>query len=318
MIRIARLGGTFADGSFWRNRAVWVVLIATYVVSVVIAPGVVAPSSAPSLLRQAAPLAAMALGQTVLIIGRSFDLSVGGVVGLVNVLAAGAFAQHNGPLAAVVLCLGVGLVVGLVNGVGIVYGHASPFVMTLGTGFALTGAALVYTGGAPSGELAPAIAALSAQTYLTLPIDVYLVAGMYLVVGLMLRRTWIGRHVFARGMNPDAARLGGVQIRHIEVGSYVFCGLCAAIGGLFLAGFVGQGSLGAGQDLLLNSIAAVVVGGTTFEGGRGGVFGTLGGVLLFTLLGSVLIAIGFGSAGNAIASGIVLLAAASLFRSQDR
>ncbi len=313
----SRLLRGLSDSGFWRTKAVWLVLAAVYLIGLSVAPGVAQPSAIPSFLRLAAPLLAVALGQTILIIGRSFDLSVGGVVGLVNVLAAGAFAVRFGPIATVALCLLVGVAVGLINGVAVVYGRASPFVVTLGTGFFLTGAALVYSGGAPTGSLPEAIAALSSQTLLGIPIDIYIIGLLYIGAWFVLNRTWIGRHIYARGISSEAARISGVSIGLVQVGSFVFCGTCAALGGLFLAGFVGQGSLGAGQDLLLNSIAAVVVGGTTFEGGEGGVVGTIGGALLFTLLGSVLIAIGLGSAGTAIATGVVLLAAATLFRGSD-
>lgn len=303
-----------ASPSFWRHKAVWVVLVATYLVGLSVSANVVAPGRWADLLRLATPLACLALGQTILVIGRNLDLSVGGVVGLVNVIAAGVLAQQSSPVVLILMCLAVGVAVGLINGLGVALVGVSPFIMTLGTSFMLTGAALVISGGAPSGQLPQAIRMLSQGSWLGLAPAVWLTAALFLVVAVVLKFTWIGRKLYARGINPSAARLSGVSLARVDVISYIFSGFCAAVGGLFLAGAVGQGSLGAGEDLLLNSLAAVIVGGTTFVGGKGGVGGTLGGALLFTVLAAVLTAAGLGAGGLSIASGVVLLAAASLFR----
>jgi ribose transport system permease protein len=300
---------------FWRNKAVWGALLITYLTGLGVAHNVVGVGEFPDILRNTVPLACVAFGETVLVIGQGLDLSVGGTVGLINVVAAGNFAQQHGATLTIVLCLLIGVVIGLVNGVGIVFGGASPFVMTLGMSFVLSGAALVYSGGAPTGQLPKAISDFSYSTVARVPIDVFMVVGLFILLFVALRLTWLGRIIYARGSNPEAALLSGVSLISVDLCSYVFSGFCAALGGLFLVGSVGQGSLGAGQDLLLNSLAATVVGGTTFEGGRGGVSGTVGGALLFTVLTSVLTAAGFAAGGIAIASGAVLLAAASLFRS---
>lgn len=309
---------TATSTDFWRHKAVWAVLILVYLVGLGVAHNVVAPGQFPGLLRQAAPLACLALGQTILVIGRGLDLSVGGMVGLVNVVAAGHLAQQIGGWPTMLLCLGLGVLVGLINGLGVVFAGVSPFIMTLGMSFFLSGAALVYTGGAPSGELPSAIRSLSEHRVAAIPVDAYIVAALFVVVALVLRKSWQGRWIYARGINPEAAKVGGVSLSSVDIVSYTFSGGCAALGGLFLAGNVGQGSLGAGEDLLLNSLAAVVVGGTTFVGGKGGVGGTLGGVLLFTLLTSVLTAAHLAAGGISIASGLVLLAAATLFRTSRR
>lgn len=303
---------------FWRTKAVWIALVLVYIAGAAISFHVVAPARFPEILRQTAPLACLALGQTVLIIGRNLDLSVGGTVGLVNVIAAAPIAQHLGGGWTIVVCVIIGLVVGVINGIGVALTGISPFIMTLGMSFFLSGAALVYSGGAPSGQLPNAIRTLSQRHVFGVAIDVYITIFLFLVTAIVLARTWLGRVLYARGMNPIAARLAGVSLTRVDISSYVFSGFCAAVGGLFLAGAVGQGSLGAGEDLLLNSIAAVIVGGTTFVGGKGGVGGTAGGAILFTLLGEVLIAAGLGAGGISIVSGGVLLGAAALFRQSRR
>jgi ribose/xylose/arabinose/galactoside ABC-type transport system permease subunit len=299
-----------------RAHAVWVAVALALVAGAVVTPSTVAPDQLAVIARQAAPLGLLALGQAVLMLGRQFDLSVGGVVALVNVVAAGGFAQQHGGLAAAALCLGLGALIGLVNGLGVSLGRVDPFVMTLGMAFVLSGAVLVYTGGAPSGRIPEAIRDLSATRALGLAVSVWIWLAAALLLAGVLARMRIGREVYARGVSPEAARLAGVRTRRVEIGSFVLSGLCAALGGLLLAGFVGTGTLGAGQDLLLQSLAAVVVGGITFAGGRGSVLGSVGGAFLLTLLGALLTGAGLGQAGTLIVGGLVLAGAAALFQTR--
>ncbi|MER3452556.1 MAG: ABC transporter permease, partial [Acidimicrobiia bacterium] len=158
------------------------------------------------------------------------------------------------------------------------------------------------------------IRALSAGQFLGLSFAVWAWAFVAVASIVVLNRTRFGRYVYSVGANPVAARLSGVPTRTVEFATYVFAGLCAAGGGLLLAGFVGSGSLGAGQDLLLQSIAAVVIGGTAFEGGKGGVSGSVAGAFFLTLVGAVLTGLGVAKFGNLIIQGAVLVGAAALFR----
>lgn len=301
-----------------RRATVWIALALTIIGMILIEPAIIAPRQWPILLRQAAPLGMLAIGQTVLIIGRGFDLSVGGVVGFVNVLAAGDFAQQYGAGAVIVLCLVVGFLVGVTNGAIVGFGRVSPLVATLGTGFVLTGAMLIYTGGAPTGNIPEGIRVLSRGRLFNMPFAVYIWVVSSFVVGIALRKTWVGRHVYAIGSSPEASEYAGVRVPWVQLGSHVLSSVCAVIGGLLLAGFVGIGTLGAGQDLMLNSLAAAVVGGTILSGGVGGMSGTVGGAILLTFLSALLTGAGVGAAGNFLTQGLVLLGAAALFREFGR
>jgi ribose transport system permease protein len=294
--------------------AVWLLLFLVLLVGLLYAPQIVGWNHAPTLLRQAAPLGMVAIGQTILIIGRGFDLSVGGLIGLINVVAAGSFARDWGVGGLLVAAIAMAIVVGTINGALVVWGRVSPLVATLGMGFLLTGAMLVYSGGAPSNAVPDSLRAVAAGRFL----DVYWGTWIWLaasIIGIfLLRHVVLGRWVYALGSNPESARLSGVPVARVTLLSYVTSSLCAAVGGLLLAGFVGIGTLGAGQDLLLNSIAAALIGGTLLSGGRGGLGGTVGGVLLLTVLAALLTAFGFGKALNLMILGLVLLGAASLYR----
>lgn len=306
-----------SGGRRWRNLnslPVWIALAVVVAIVAMIATPVVAPARWPFLLRQAAPVGLLAIGQTVLIVGRGFDMSVGGLVGLVNVIAASAFAREVGGGNVIAVVLVVGILVGALNGLLVAWGRLSPLVVTLGMGFVLTGAMLVVSGGAPSGEVPAAIRTLALPGVLGLSWGTWIWIALSVLVGLALAKTWPGRWVYAIGANPEAARLSGISLEWTRFWSYVLSGLCAALGGLLLAGFVGVGSLGAGQDLLMSSLAATVVGGTLLAGGRGGLLGSFGGAVLLAVLAASLTALGAGTAGNQVIQGTVILAAAAAYR----
>lgn len=299
-----------------RQSASWIALVLVIVATAALIPALVQPNHWPTLLRQAAPLGLLAIGQTVLVLGRGIDLSVGGVVGMVSVVLAGNMAQSAGAGAVVAVCLFVGLTVGAVNGALVAWGRLSPLIVTLGTGFILTGAMLIYTGGAPTGEVPAAIRQLASGRFLGISWGTHIWLVVAVLVGLALKFTWAGRWVTAAGANPDAARLSTVRLPWVQFGSHMLSSLCAVLGGLVLAGFVGVGTLGAGQELMMNSLAATVVGGTVLAGGRGGVTGTVGGALLLTVLAALLTGVGAGKPGELLMQGMVILAAAFLFRTR--
>lgn len=299
-----------------RQSAAWIALAVVIVSTAFLVPALVQPDHWPTLLRQAAPLGLLALGQTVLVLGRGIDLSVGGVVGMVSVILAGGLARTSGAAAVLAVCLVVGVVVGALNGALVAWGRLSPLIATLGTGFVLTGAMLIYTGGAPTGEVPAAIRQLASGRFLGMSWGTHIWLVTAVLIGFALKFTWAGRWVSAAGANPEAARLSTVRLPWVQFGSHVLSSLCAVLGGLVLAGFVGVGTLGAGQELMMNSLAATVVGGTVLAGGRGGVTGTVGGALLLTVLAALLTGVGAGKPGELLMQGIVILAAAFLFRTR--
>lgn len=299
-----------------RYAAVWIALAVTLAAGLVFSDGVVSWDQMPVLLRQAAPLGMLALAQTILIVGRGFDLSVGGLVAFVNVVAAGGFTEGMPGAAVFAVCLGIGVLVGAINGALIAFVRVLPLVATLGMAFVLTGATLIYTDGQPAGQIPDSIQSLSADRVAGLPIGVWLWVAIGLALAAALRYSWVGRHLYARGQNPAAARIAGARNEWLDFGAYTLSGLLTAFGGLLLAGYVGIGTLGAGQNLLLGSLAAAVIGGATFEGGKGRLTGAMAGAFLLTVLTALLTGIGAGAESAYMVQGAVLLGAASLFRAR--
>lgn len=311
-------GAPLERAAVLRQSAAWAVLVVLLLVGQFVATAVSSPAHWPLLLRQAAPLGVLAIGQAVLIINRGFDLSVGGVVGLVNVVAASTMANTIGAPATIVFCLALGLAVGAVNGVIVVWGGLSPLIVTLGSGFVLTGLMLVTTGGAPSGNVPDGIKTLSSSRILGIAPSVYIWLAVALLTGLALRFSRIGRWLYASGSSPLGAANAGVPVSLVRFGAHCWSGLLAGAAGLLLAGFVGIGTLGAGQDLLLNSLAAAVIGGALLAGGVGGIFGVAGGTLLIVYMSALATSLGFGEAGNLLIQGGAIIAAALIFRRSNK
>jgi ribose/xylose/arabinose/galactoside ABC-type transport system permease subunit len=176
--------------------------------------------------------------------------------------------------------------VGFINGLLITLGHVTPLVATLEMNSILFGAALVYTGGAPHGSISPEFAVCGQGHIFGLPVSTVFWLAIGLVMVWITRQTTFGRRLYAVGANPVAARLMGVPVNRILIFTYVLSSVLASLGGLLLTSYIGSPSLGIGDQFLLTSVAAVVVGGTRLSGGSGSILGTIGGAVFITELNS--------------------------------
>ena len=148
----------------------------------------------------------------------------------------------------------------------------------------LEGLNLVYTGGAPRSEVTAEFRGLAQDKFIGVPIVVWVVAVIVGALIAVMHFTAWGRAVYATGGNPAAARLSGIRVERVKGTVYILCSLFAVLGGIFLLARIGTGDTNVGSDLALNSIAAVLIGGTAFGGGRGGVGGSIAGVLILAVL----------------------------------
>ena len=246
-----------------------------------------------NILKQNASLALLALGMYVVIVTAGIDLSVGSIMALAMVLLA--IASKAGVPWPIVLLIGplVGIAVGFVNGIGLtVLRLPHPFIMTLGTLNVARGLTFLVTNGAPVTGLQPEVRYLG-QVYYSLgifappagiPVSLILVAVCAVLLWYFLERTNVGRHIFAIGGNPQAARVSGINVDRTLIIVYVISGFFAGLSGLLLAGRTDSGFPNAGIGIELDAIAAVIIGGASFFGGRGTVIGVLAGVLIMGLL----------------------------------
>ncbi len=260
-------------------------------------------------------LAILALGQGTAILTGGLDLSLPWIITLVGIVVAGLVRGSDvTALWAIPFGLALGMAIGALNGLGIVLLGLPPIVMTLAMNGILQGAALVYSNGTPDGFASPGMRWLMTGHFVGLTPVVVLVVVFAAGATVLLGRTVFGRRVYAVGNSPLAARFSGVGVGGTLIGAYALSGFCAALVGILLASFSGQASLGMGDDYLLPSIAAVVVGGSLITGGRGHYLGMLGGVLLLTALSTLLSGTMLPHAVQDIVFGLVVLGAVLALR----
>ena len=270
-----------------RLGAVWVAVIGLYLVSGIVSPAMFRPGQVLNILQVAAFLGVIACGQTLALLAGGIDLSQGGVVTLVNIVAAEVMNGRAGAIApAIGACLLLALGIGLLNAVLVTRLGVTPLIATLGMNAILYGAALVLTGGAPHGGIAPAFSAVGTGMLLGLPSSTLIWLALSLFVAWLTRATTFGRALYACGANPAAARLMGIVVARTIGLAYVGSALLACAGGLLLTAYIGSPSLGIGDQFMLTSVAAVVIGGTALSGGVGSVTATIGGAIFVTELAS--------------------------------
>ncbi|CAE6903070.1 ABC transporter permease subunit [Paraburkholderia domus] len=294
--------------------ALFVVVVA--ITGLVYGPSVLASANFySSLLTLTLFLAILGLGQGAVILTGGLDLSMPWLITLSGVLLTGLTFGSNGAAAwAVPLVLGVGLLVGLFNGIGVVVLGLPPIVVTLAANGLLQGLTLIYCNGSPQGWAPSAISEFTNGHFGPLSLAAWSVPLFLAVALLLLHRTPFGRRVYAVGNSQIAAKLAGIRVGATLMAVYCLSGLCSAIVGVLLAGFSSQAFLGMGDPYLLPSIAVVVVGGALITGGRGHYLGVFGGALLLTALGTLLAGTTVPPAVRDIINGMVVLAAVITLR----
>jgi ribose/xylose/arabinose/galactoside ABC-type transport system permease subunit len=252
----------------------------TVVVLSIVADAFLTPRNLLNILRQTSVIGTMAIGMTFVILIAGIDLSVGSTLALTGVLCAG-FIKAGIPVPlSVLMTLAAGAAIGLANGLLITWGKVTPFVVTLGTMSIARGAAHVYTNGQPISGFEPGFRFIGAGEVLGAPMPVLLFLATTVLAAIVLKQTLIGRHIYAIGGNAEAAHLSGVNVARYTSIAYALCGFTAALGAVILTARLNAAESIAGMGYELDVIAAVVIGGTSLMGGRGGVWGTLVGALL--------------------------------------
>jgi ribose/xylose/arabinose/galactoside ABC-type transport system permease subunit len=306
-------GLTLSDVLAGRSTPAWLTLGLLLIWAGLAIPGFLLPERLLALGQQVTPLLLLALGQTLVLLVGGLDISVGAVLTLSLVLASGIMqGRAEWAIPGVILCLMAGAAVGLVNGFLIEGLRLPPLIATIGMMSVVQGIAWVYTHGAPGGSVPSAIRFVANGRLGILPISDIVFAAAVVLLLLLLQRTVFGRYLYAVGANQRAAQLAGVPVKRIIIFAYILSSVLAAAGGLVLAGYVGVGTLEAGDPYVLNSIAAVIIGGTKFTGGEGGVIGTVVSVAILAVLTGILIQLGIPVTLRSVLLSIIVVAAAVL------
>jgi fructose transport system permease protein len=276
------------------------------------------PSNLSLITQQVAVVGTLAVAQTLIILTAGIDLSVGAVMVLTSMVIAQT-ATENGLPAVVALLLGliVGLAAGAFNGLLVTKLRLPPFIVTLGTLNIFVALTLLYSSGSTvRGTDMPALLPSTGGTFDILGVrisyGVLLMLLVYIVIAFILGKTAWGRHVYAVGDDKEAARLAGISVNRVLMSVYLAAGAILAIGAWIQIGRTNAASPNAGADLNLDSITAVVIGGTSLFGGRGTVWGTLLGALIVGVFRNGLSLAGLDVLYQTLAVGVLIIVAVSV------
>ncbi|GAA0955044.1 ABC transporter permease [Virgisporangium aurantiacum] len=294
------------------------VLIGSFVVFSAINPKFASPNSLSLVLQQVAVIGALAVGQTLIILTAGIDLSVGAIT-ILSMMVAAKLAEDGGipGIVAVGVGLALGAAAGLLNGGLVTRLKLPPFIVTLGTLSVFTAIGLLYSRGqsVPDTKL-PALLSWTGETFpigeFRITTGVVLVGALYLVVGFVLANSAWGRHLYAVGDDKEAARLAGIRVDRVLVSVYVVAGIIYGLAAWILIGRAGAASPNAITDANLESITAVVIGGTSLFGGRGALLGTLFGALIVGSFRSGLSLAGVDDQYRVLAVGVLVILAVSV------
>jgi ribose/xylose/arabinose/galactoside ABC-type transport system permease subunit len=318
---LRRAGVRVATAAGGRGGALAILLLLV-IVFFIATPNFLTVGNGVNVLRQYSVPAILAVGQTIVIISAGIDLSVASTAALSGSLMGVAFAHWGWPEPlAVLLGLAAGFLVGAFNGFVITRWRVPDFVATLGTLAAVRGVALLVTGGLPVPDYARAVegrripdsvSTLGADSVVGVPLIVGVAAACALIGWFILNRTKLGRSAYAIGGNREAARVSGIRVDRTKLSIYVFSGLMAAVGGFMLAGRLASANALMADGMELQSIAAVVVGGTNLFGGEGGVGGTMIGILIIGVLANGLNILGVAEFWQQVVNGLIIVVVVAL------
>jgi len=288
----------------------------------ILSPGFASPRQIVTLLTIAALLGVVSAGQNLVILSghEGIDLSVGSIISFSAFLAGNVMQRSDANLLqALALALGAAFLIGLVSGIGVTLLRIPPLVMTLGMLGVVQGGLVLLTRGVPSGGAAPLLSRLVTEPVLLgLPGIAFIWIGVGLVVELLLRRTSFGFKVYAIGANEAAAGLAGVPVRMTRALVFGLSGFFSGLTGVLLLGYTGNVFIGAGDQYILPSIIAVVIGGTSLAGGSGSYVGTMAGAVFLVLLQSILTTLSIPAFGRQVIYGVTLLALMLIYGRQGR
>lgn len=301
---------------FQNIEAHWLTFSALIVFSIIfqlLSDSFLTPTNLLVVARQSSIIAMVAMAQLVVLIAGGIDLSVGSVVGLSGIITAGVLATTGSLALGLLAGMGVGLAVGIVNGLIITQLRIMDIITTLAMLFIAHGLIYAYSGGHPIYENIPKEFLWLGQGKfgpVTMPIVFTIIIAI--VISIFLNNTKYGRNLYAVGGNPEVAFRAGINIRIYKFAAYVLSGLLCGFTGIVLTSRLGSGQPATGESLMLDSVAAVILGGASLSGGLGTITGTIIGVLVIGIMSNGLTLIGATYYTQEILKGVMLVLAVLL------
>ena len=299
---------------------VWLAIVVLWIASRwIVDPGFQTLDNVWAVVTAASFIAVAAAGQGLVILTGGIDLSIPWMMTLGGVMIAKWTHGSNGSLIwALPALLAVGAGLGALSGSAITFLGMAPVIVTIAMNAVAQGIVLLSTNGTPTGSAPPLLRDVMVKQVAGIPIIVIALVIFAIIVGVAMSRTTGGKRTYAVGNSELVARLSGVRVPAVIVAVYAISGLCAVLAGILLTASSSQGFLGMGDQYLLPSIAAVVIGGASILGGRGHYTGTFGGAIFLALLTSVLTAVSVSDATREILFGVVILLAVVAARERGR
>jgi ribose transport system permease protein len=317
-LSVPALRRAWTAASAQRFLAVLVLLVALFVFFSLTQERFFTSGNIDALLTSAAILWVVSIGLTFVMIAGGFDLSLGSMLALTGIALGSFFTELDLPVGpAILLTLALGLILGgglngfLIGRIGLSF-----LVVTLGTLILFQGATNLWSDTKTTQVISPFLDSLAFDDVLGIPVPVWIMAVVFLIALYVQRSTYFGRDMYAVGGSPEAARLSGIKVSRTIIAVYAIAGLLAALGGVLQVARIGAASPLVGEALIFDAAAAVLLGGTSFAGGVGGVGGTAVGVLFLATLQNGLSVSGVESFWQQIITGAILIVAVLLDKAQ--
>ena len=293
----------------WKSNLfkVYLIMVLLYIVVCILKPGYFSWTYVMGQMVLGTFLGITAMGQTTVILTGGIDLSVAWMMNLGACMLT-QMTSKPGPAQAIISVLAVGLLVGLANGFGIAFLKIPPMIMTLAMNLILRSVTLVFCQGTPKGTVPDFLSFLGKERFLGVRAMIYVWIVLAIITLLVLKKTTFGRSIYAVGNNIPASDLSGIRSKFVLTGAYTMSAVFAAISGMMLVSMTSLAYLGMGDAYQMDSVAAVVIGGTAITGGRGGYAGTIAGAMIIMFIEALLVALNMPGAGKQIVNGAVIIA----------
>lgn len=267
------------------------------------------------IVRQSSINGLVAVGMTFVILSGCIDLSAAAIVALTGSIAG---TLSINPPFAMIAALSTGLFIGLVNGVLVTKSKVQPFILTLGMQMIVRGSSLVYTGGGTVYDVNSRFRIIGRGGFLGIPIPIVIFVIVLAVTFIVLNKSKLGRYIYAVGSNEEASRLSGIKTNLVKTVVFMTSGFLSALAGIVLTARVGAAEPLAATGWELDAVAAVIIGGTSLRGGQGGVFNTILGVFIISVINNGMTLMNIESFYHQIIKGMIIILAVLIDRNKNK
>lgn len=301
-----RYGG--GGSPFIQEWMILILFIAVVIIFMIASPTFRTPNNLLNVLRQASFIAIISMGEFFVILIAGMDMSISSIIGMVSIFFAGLAVTLGMPVwLAIAIVILMSIVVGLFNGVIVVYGRMPAFIGTLVTMTILKGLYFLYSNGLPIPGLPESFNFLGAGYIGIIPFPVILMIVIAIILNVITQHTELGRSFYAVGGNVEASKLSGINVKFVSITAFVLCAVLTAIGALGLTSKTLSGNVMIGENLLFDVMTIVVLGGTSLSGGRGRVFGVVIAALFLQVISNMMVLMSINTYWQWVVKGVILL-----------